>query len=367
VALVFVPDSPLAPRTTFEVGGPARFYAEAASLDDLAEAHAWAAARSLPLFVLGGGSNLVVADRGLDALVLRVRVRGVAIEDRGDEALVRAGAGEPWDDLVATVTGAGLAGLECLSGIPGDVGATPIQNVGAYGREVGEVIDEVELWRRSDGAREARSGSRCGFAYRHSVFKGAERGAHVVTRVAFRLARGVVPEPRYGELSAFVAQRGVTTLAGMRAAVIELRRAKSMVLDPSDPNHRCAGSFFMNPIVDADEAPRIRERAIELGALEASATMPAYPAGEGRVKLAAGWLIERAGFTKGTARGAVGLSTKHALAIVNRGGARASDIVGFAREIRDAVQARLGVRIVPEPELVGFDPAELGDLVDPSG
>ncbi len=362
--LAFLPDVPLAPRTTFGVGGPARFLAEAASIAEIEEAHAWAGARSLPCFVLGGGSNLVIADRGLEALVLRVRLRGVDYEERGATTLVRAGAGEPWDDLVAQVTRDGLAGLECLSGIPGDVGATPIQNVGAYGREVGEVIESVGLWRRSDGVCETRPGAGCGFGYRHSAFKGAERNAHVVTEVTFRLERGVVPAPRYAELASHVAERGVTTLQGLRDAVIALRRAKSMVLDPADPNRLCAGSFFMNPVVDADEAPRIRERAIASGGLGAAATMPAYPAGPGKVKLAAGWLIERAGFAKGMQRARVGLSTRHALAIVNLGAARAVDVVSFAREIRDGVRERLGVRIVPEPELVGFDPTELGDLID---
>ena len=362
--LDFEADAPLAPRTTFRVGGPARFYAEAGSVDEIAAAHAWARDRSMPCFVLGGGSNLVVADRGLDALVLRVRVRGVVHREDGDLTLVHAGAGEPWDDLVARVTADGLAGLECLSGIPGDVGATPIQNVGAYGCEVGELIESVDLWRRGDGMSETRAAADCGFGYRHSVFKGAERDRFVVTGVTFRLRRGVVPTARYGELASFVAARGVSTLAGMRDAVLELRREKSMVLDPSDPNHRCAGSFFMNPIVDADEAPRVRQRAIAIGALDPSASMPAYPAGPGKVKLAAGWLIERSGFARGTTRERVGLSTKHALAIVNLGDARATDVVSFAREIRDGVRERLGVRIVPEPELVGFTDDELGDLVD---
>lgn len=361
--LTFRADVPLAARTTFRVGGPARFYAEATTTEEIASAHEWAAARGLPCFVLGGGSNLVVADRGLEALVLRIRTAGITCEEQGDATLVHAGAGESWDDLVARVTADGLGGLECLSGIPGDVGATPIQNVGAYGREVGEVIEEVELWRRQDGAREVRPAAACEFGYRDSVFKGADRGRYVVTRVTFRLARGEVPALRYAELASYVAQRGVTTLSGLRDAVLELRRAKSMVLDPLDPNHRCAGSFFMNPIVAAATAPRVRERALANGTLEATGTMPAYPAGPGRVKLAAGWLIEQAGFAKGTRRDRVGLSSRHALALVNLGDARASDVVSFAREIQEGVQARLGVHIAVEPELVGFDAGELGDLV----
>lgn len=363
MALAFQADVPLAARTTFRVGGPARFFAEASSIEEIAEAHEFARARSLPCFVLGGGSNLVVADRGLEALVLRVRLRGVTYEERDDATLVHAAAGESWDDLVARVVAAGLAGLECLAGIPGDVGATPIQNVGAYGHEVGGVIEEVELFRRSDGACESRPAAACGFGYRHSAFKGAERGAYVVTRVTFRLARGVVPPPRYAELTAYVAQQGAPSLAGMREAVLHLRRAKSMLLDPLDPNHRCAGSFFMNPILAAEQAPAVHARAVAFGTLDAASSVPAYPAGPGRVKLAAGWLIEHAGFPRGTKRARVGLSTKHALAIVNLGDARASDVVSFAREIQSGVRDRLGVDIAPEPELIGFARDELGDLL----
>jgi UDP-N-acetylmuramate dehydrogenase len=355
---------PLAPLTTFEVGGAARFVAEVEDEDELREAFAWAAARALPVFVLGGGSNLVVADRGLDALVVRLRARGLRFSPGDDgRVLVRAAAAEPWDDVVARTVARGLAGLECLSGIPGQVGATPIQNVGAYGREVADVVHEVEVLRPSTGAIEVWSPARCAFTYRDSAFKRAPRGEHVVLAVSFTLVRGGPPLVRYAELERHVSARGGDpTVASTRAAVLELRRAKSMVVDPADENRRSAGSFFTNPLVPADEAARVRERAVRRGALAEGETMPGFPASDGRVKLSAGWLIERAGFPRGTARGAVGLSTRHALALVNRGGATGAEVVAFAREVQEGVAERLGVRLEVEPELLGFTSEELGAL-----
>lgn len=356
----------LAPLTTFEVGGPARFLAEVEDEDELLAAFVWARARSVPVFVLGGGSNLVVADRGLDALVVRLRPRGLRFSPGDDDrVLVRASAGEPWDDLVARCAARDLAGLECLSGIPGQVGATPIQNVGAYGCEVADVLHEVEVLRPATGAIEVWSPARCGFAYRDSAFKRAPRGEHVVVGVTFALARGGAPAVRYAELERHLAGRsggGVPTVASVRAAVLELRRAKSMVVDPADENRRSAGSFFTNPFVGADEVPRVRERAIQRGTLGPHEGMPSFPVPDGRVKLSAGWLIERAGFPRGTSRGVVGLSTRHALALVNRGGATGADVVAFAREVQAGVAEALGVRLEVEPELLGFTPEELGDL-----
>jgi UDP-N-acetylmuramate dehydrogenase len=371
------------------VGGPARFFAEATGEADVVEAHRFAAARGVPLFVLGGGSNLLVADRGLDALVVRVRVRGVAVElpDAG-RAIVRAGAGERWDDVVARAVAEGWAGVECLSGIPGDVGATPIQNVGAYGQEVAETIVEVRAVDRTTGAAVVLAGADCGFGYRDSRFKRGWRGRHVITGVAFGLRPGAPPALRYPELvRALAAGSGAASapaagaasapapaagaasdgpapsLAEVRDAVIALRRAKSMALDPGDENARSAGSFFTNPTLDAAALEAARARIEAANVLGHGERFPQYPAGGGRVKLSAAWLIERAGFAKGTRHGAAGISTRHTLALVNRGGATAAELLGLARRVRQGVLDRFGVALTPEPDLVGFEAGEIEDLV----
>jgi UDP-N-acetylmuramate dehydrogenase len=327
--------------TTLGVGGLARFFVEAEGESALVDAFDWAAARGVPTLVLGGGSNVLVADEGYPGLVVRIALGGVRIDD--DEATVVAGAGVSWDVLVELAVERGLAGVECLSGIPGRVGATPIQNVGAYGQEVAETISRVRVFEIESGRLEEITGDECEFGYRDSRFKRRDRGKFVVTSVTFRLRPGGEPALRYPELVRELAPVDRPSLAAVRAAVIAIRRRKSMVLDPTDPDARSAGSFFMNPIVSEAVA-----RAIGLDG------MPRYAAAGG-VKLSAAWLIERAGFARGTVRGAAGISTKHALAIVNRGGAGASDVVALAREIRDGVRERFGVTLVPEPVLVGID------------
>ncbi|XXX82800.1 UDP-N-acetylmuramate dehydrogenase [Sorangium sp. So ce134] len=371
---------PLAPHTTLGVGGPARFFAEAADEAAVVEAFRFAEARGVPLFVLGGGSNLLVADRGVDALVLRVRVRGVALAGGGDgggggdagrdgqgpRVLVRAGAGEGWDDLVARAVAEGWAGVECLSGIPGDVGATPIQNVGAYGQEVAETIAEVRAIDRSTGEAAVLAGADCGFGYRDSRFKRAWRGRYVITAVTFALRPGGAATVRYPELQrALAAPAGgaAPPLAEVRSAVIALRRGKSMVLDPADENGRSAGSFFMNPTLEAGAAAGALARIAAAGVLAPGEAIPQYPAGGGRVKLSAAWLIERAGFAKGTRHGAAGISTRHTLALVNRGGATAAELLELARRVRRGVLDRFGVALSAEPDLVGFAPAETEELI----
>jgi UDP-N-acetylmuramate dehydrogenase len=353
---------PLAPRTTFGVGGPARWFVEASTEREVLEALAWAEQHALGVLVLGGGSNLIVADRGIDGLVLRIQVAGVRVEEKGDTAVVDAGAGEPWDDLVAHAVANGWAGLECLSGIPGDVGATPIQNVGAYGQEIAETLVAVRAIDRRSGSVVELEHAACGFGYRDSVFKREARDRYVVVGVRFALRRGGAPTVRYAELAQRFAARlhaDPPSLAEVRDAVIALRRSKSMVLEPGAENGKSAGSFFMNPTVDVALARAVRERAAT------SESMPEFPAGEGRVKLSAAWLIERAGFRKGTRDGRVGISTKHALALVNLGGATALEVVAFARRVRDAVLERFGVALVPEPVLAGFSRDEIADLVPP--
>jgi len=342
---VLVDDVPLAPLTTLELGGRARHLTRAADEASLIAALRWADERRLPVLVLGGGSNVVVSDAGYDGLVVCVASRGLAFApEDGGEVRVTAQAGEPWDALVAETVQRGLGGLECLSGIPGLAGATPIQNVGAYGQEVAETIRAVRVvergsWRVSELAPEA-----CGFAYRDSAFK-RDPGRHVVLAVTFGLRAGGPPAVRYRELALALAARAEPTLADARVAVLALRRSKSMVIDPADPNRRSVGSFFTNPIVGAAEAARV--------AVLAGGEMPRWPAGDGLVKLSAGWLIERAGFAKGLRRGPVGISSRHALALVHHGGGTSAALVELAREIRDGVRARFGVTLTAEPVLVG--------------
>ena len=354
---------PLAPRTTFAVGGPARFYAEPHTPETVQQALAWARERGIAVTILGGGSNLLVADRGVAGLVLRVRITGADVYTSRDAVHVTAGAGEPWDPFVERAVASDWAGVECLSGIPGDVGATPIQNVGAYGQDVSDTIERVFAIDRATLEPITIDAADCGFAYRDSAFKRALAGRHVLTRVTFRLVPGGAPALRYAELTRALADVPSPTLAQVRATVLALRRSKSMVYDPADDNHRSAGSFFTNPIVTADILATARDAARAV--LRAGETMPEYPAGPGLTKLAAGWLIERSGFARGDNDGPVGLSTRHALAIVNRGGATAAQVLAFALTVKRRVRDRFGVTLTPEPNLLGFDPAETADLLAP--
>jgi UDP-N-acetylmuramate dehydrogenase len=339
----------MAPLTTLELGGPAHFFVRAEDEATVAEALRWAQARGVPVFVLGGGSNLVVADAGFEGLVLQVAPPGLAFREEAGEVLVEAGAGQSWDALVAEAVGRNLAGVECLAGIPGFVGATPIQNVGAYGQEVSETIRRVRVLDRTSLAVTELSPDACGFGYRDSDFK-REPDRHVVLGVTFALRPGGAPTIRYPELRQ--ALSGEPSLAEVRATVLALRRRKSMVIDPADENRRSAGSFFMNPIVPAPEADRIAAHAVAKGLVSDAAQVPRFPAATG-VKLAAGWLIEKAGIAKGFRQGPVGISSRHALALVHHGGGRTQDLLALARLVRDTVAVRFGVRLVPEPTLVG--------------
>jgi UDP-N-acetylmuramate dehydrogenase len=339
-------DVPLAPLTTLELGGRARHLALAPDAAAVIEALRWARARGLPVLVLGGGSNLVVADAGFAGLVIRLTSRGCSFVPVGDEVRVTAEAGEPWDALVAETVARNLAGLECLSGIPGLTGATPIQNVGAYGQEVAETIRAVRVLERGSDAVLDLPPDACAFSYRDSLFR-REPDRYVVLSVTFGLRPGGAPSLRYRELADALAGRASPTLAEVRDAVIALRRRKSMVIDAADPNRRSVGSFFTNPIVTPEVVARVGVRA---GAGEA---VPQWPAAAGLVKLSAGWLIERAGIVRGLRRGSVGVSTNHALALVHYGGGSTADLVALAREVRDAVRDRFGITLLPEPVLVG--------------
>jgi UDP-N-acetylmuramate dehydrogenase len=367
---------PLAPLTTLELGGRARFFVEARDEETIGEAMAFGQRRGLPVFVLGGGSNLVVPDAGYPGLVLRVATRGIQHRSEGERALCEVAAGEPWDAVVADCVSRGLAGLECLSGIPGSAGATPIQNVGAYGQEVAETIHSVRVLERRAAAGGAAAGGAaagvrelapedCAFSYRDSAFK-RDPQRHVVLAVTFALHSGGPPTVRYPELAAALAGEAAD-LARVRQTVLALRRRKSMVIDPADPNRRSVGSFFTNPIVGNAKADAVVARALAAGVAAEAGQVPRFPAGPGRSKLAAGWLIERAGIARGLRRGAVGVSTAHALALVHHGRGRTTELLALAREVRAAVEARFGVWLTPEPVILGAradDPLRLDEAWD---
>jgi UDP-N-acetylmuramate dehydrogenase len=353
VAIVIRDGVPLAPFTTLELGGPARHFVEAADEGAVVEALRFADDRQLPVTILGGGSNLVVADAGFDGLVVRIATRGKRWEAAADggEVAVTAAAGEPWDALVAEAVGRGLGGLECLSGIPGLVGATPIQNVGAYGQEVAETIRAVRVLERGAWKTRDLSPAECGFGYRDSAFK-RDPARFVVLAVTFGLRSGAAPTLRYRELAEHLAKEPHPGLADARAAVLALRARKSMVIAAGDPNRRSVGSFFTNPILDARQADAVAARAVADGA--GGGSMPRWPAPDGRVKLSAGWLIERAGIAKGLRRGPVGVSSAHALALVHHGGGTTAALIALGQEICEVVRTRFGVTLVPEPNFVGL-------------
>jgi UDP-N-acetylmuramate dehydrogenase len=334
---------PLSPWTTFRVGGPARYFLNATSEQDVLDGLDFATSKQLPVFVLGGGSNLLVSDRGFEGLVLRVGLKGITWED----SQLSAAAGEDWDGIVAACVERGFGGVECLSGIPGLVGGTPIQNVGAYGQETSEVLISVRALDRGSESVVELSKNQCGFAYRSSIFNTSQRDRYVVLSVTYRLRKGAAPELKYQDLLRRFEGQAEPTLAEVRRAVREIRAAKSMLIVEGDPDCRSAGSFFKNPILSETEYAKIQTNAQQ--------AVPRYPAGTGTVKTSAAWLIERAGFKKGMAIGPAGLSSKHTLALINRGDATASDIVRLAREIRQGVEDTFGIRLTPEPVFVGFD------------
>ena len=347
-------DVPLAELTTLGLGGPARRLIEARSEEEIVDAVAGADAAGEPLLVIAGGSNLVIADAGFDGTVLRILTGGVAVNDRDDRVELVAAAGEPWSELVARCVADGLAGIECLAGIPGSTGATPIQNVGAYGQQVADTIVSVRVYDREARAVVELTAGQCAFAYRTSRLRGCAR--YVVLDVSFAIERSPIGRPlRYPELArALGIEPGDRPpLPAAHDAVLALRRRKGMVIDPSnrDPDSRSAGSFFLNPVLSAEEYVDLeRHVANHLGE---DVRPPAWPEEHGHIKTSAAWLIERAGFDRGYGAGRVGISNKHTLALVNRGGATTAELLSLARELRRGVLEAFGIRLEPEPTLVG--------------
>jgi UDP-N-acetylmuramate dehydrogenase len=345
---------PLAPLTTFKVGGPARYFIEASSEGEVLQAVSLAKERSFPLFVLGGGSNILMSDKGFPGLVLRIALKGIAerkLSVPGESAReFSVGAGEDWDAFVALAVEHDCQGIENLSGIPGTVGGTPVQNVGAYGQEVSETIISVRALDTQTLKLIDFSNAQCGFAYRTSIFNSTAAGRFIVTQVKYLLHPGGEPKIEYADLTRYFIERKIAKpgLLELRNAVREIRAQKGMVIIPGDPDCLSAGSFFKNPIVPRD----VYERATAVAG-ERGKQIPSYPAPEGMIKLSAAWLVENSGFRKGFTRNGVGVSSKHALAIVNRGSATAADVIALKNDIQRRVREVYGVELNPEPVLVG--------------
>ncbi len=340
----------LAPLTTMKVGGPARYFVENKTIAEVQGAVAFGRSRNLPLFVLGGGSNLVVSDAGWPGLVLKVGITGIDERNENGKAIFDVGAGEEWDKFAARAVARNCAGVECLSGIPGSVGGTPVQNVGAYGQEASETIESVlTLDLRDDQIREL-CGEACGFSYRTSIFNTSERGCYIILRVTYGLTPGGQPRIDYADLKRhFSGWQQIPTLADTREAVRRIRASKAMLITPGDADARSVGSFFKNPVLSSEQHEDLSRRAAARGL-----QIPSYPALDAQHKISAAWLVEHSGFSKGYDSGHVAISSKHALAIVNRGGATAADVVALKEHIQHRVQEIWGICLQPEPVFVGF-------------
>ncbi len=355
--MLLIENQPLGPLTTFGIGGAARWFVEATTEPEIEEAVAWAAERGVELFVLGGGSNLLISDTGFNGLVLKICLPGFDLVDfDGESKLLSVGAGVSWEDCVNHAIAANCAGIECLAGIPGTVGGTPVQNVGAYGQEVSTVIDRVRAFDRHERTFVELSAAECNFSYRRSRFNTTDRNRFIVTRVDYSLIPNGAPTIRYADLERTIAAShpagNQPTLKEVASAVRRVRQSKGMLIVDGDPDCRSAGSFFKNPVISEELFKRV-------SACDAAAAPPRFPAGPGdesanRVKIPAAWLIEHAGFAKGYAFGAAGISSKHTLALINRGGATAADILALAKIISDSVAEQFDVQLELEPERVGF-------------
>lgn len=340
----------LAPMTTIKVGGPARYFVEARTIGEVSEAVGFAEAKQLPLFVLGGGSNLVISDDGWPGLVLKIGISGIEERSESGNLMFEVGAGEDWDKLVARVVARKCAGVECLSGIPGSVGGTPVQNVGAYGQEVSETIESVLVFDTRDHQIREMCNEACGFSYRTSIFNTSERGRFIILGVTYALTPGGAPRVQYADLKRYFAGWSQPpTVAETREAIRQIRASKGMLISPGDDDCRSAGSFFKNPIVSSEQYQELSRRAATK-----NLQIPSYPALDAQKKVSAAWLVEHSGFSKGYGDGPVGISRKHTLALVNRGQATAAEIIAFKQQIQQRVDDIWGVRLEPEPVFVGF-------------
>ena len=345
----------LADYTTLQLGGRAKYFCECSSADELKEALMFAKEKNLHLHILGGGSNTIFADGGFDGLILKVNLKGISFIEDGDEIFVTAKAGEDWEKFTALCVEKGYAGVECLSGIPGLVGATPIQNVGAYGQEVKDTIEEVRVLERETLNEKVFRNEECGFSYRQSRFKLHDSGKYIVTEVTFRLKKNGRPAINYPEVKKIVEASvplsrladGKDSLEAVRNVVLSLRKKKSMIIDPSDANTQSVGSFFMNPIIEHDQHSAISNQWKKIGD---GSEVPSFPF-ENKKKIPAAWLIEKSGFKKGFTREGVGISDNHTLALVNRGGTTKA-LLALSKQIQEDVEKTFGIRLELEPVIV---------------
>jgi UDP-N-acetylmuramate dehydrogenase len=341
---------PLADLTTFGVGGPARYFVRISSEKDAESALAYAGERSLETIILGGGSNVLISDEGFPGLVILNRITGFTVEEAGDTMLVTVGGGVDWQDFTDLCVARGWQGVECLAGIPGTVGASPIQNIGAYGQEVSQVISQVRCLKTATGNAVTFDNEACAFHYRESIFNTREVGKYLVTSVTFRLTGGGAPFIHYRELEERLSEVPSPTLADVRDAVIAIRDSKGVLVRTGYESFKSAGSFFKNPVVS-----RTRYEQIEaLVAGHGNSKNWAWPLPNGDVKISAAYLIQRSGFDRGYRRGNVGISPHHTLILINRGGATAREVVDFAAEVQHRVLDRFGVLLTPEARLIGF-------------
>jgi UDP-N-acetylmuramate dehydrogenase len=347
----------LAPLTTLELGGTASSFVVVDRVETAKEAIQWAGRNAQPVAILGGGSNVIVSDTGFAGLAVQAALRGVQLQEDGKQMRVKAAAGEPWDEVVEMAVAEDLAGIECLSGIPGWVGATPIQNVGAYGQDVATVIEGVRVLDLMSLEERTLGREACGFGYRTSSFREFP-GRFMVLSVTFVLERGGEPKIEYRELRrALGIGQSAPGLAEVRRTVLELRRSKSMLVEEDDPNRRSVGSFFINPVIDASSLAALDERARATGGLASTESVPTFKTDSGAFKVPAAWLIEKAGFSKGLRRGAFGISSAHALALVHHGGGSSEELVALARDIREGVRRKFDIELQPEPVFLGFPTA----------
>lgn len=345
----------LASYTTLGLGGAAKYFSACSSLGALQESFEFARQRNLRMHILAGGSNTIFSDHGFNGLIVKIDLNGISFAEDGNDILVTAKAGEQWETVVTMCVAQGYAGIECLSGIPGSVGATPIQNVGAYGQEVKDTIESVKTLERSTLSERIFRNAECGFSYRTSRFKTQDAGNHIVTEVTFRLQKNGRPTINYPEVKKSVEQSiplstladGRESLEAVRGVVLSLRKKKSMVIDPYDPNTRSVGSFFTNPVVDGNRFTAVISQWRKTGD---GSDVPSFPF-ENNKKIPAAWLIEKSGFQKGYSKNGAGISENHTLALVNRGGTTAA-LLSLAKEIQDGVEKKFGLRLELEPVVI---------------